>query len=121
MMTSFTRIIIVLACCVRAGTPSAPPNQVLLGLALLLTFLLCRPSLTRYLRDATCQRAENFRRRKRWIKARVTVTRVHAAFQTKAKRSSWRCFARSAISGPLPGPESSTDAYPPTRLCHSAN
>lgn len=40
MMTSFTRIIIVLGLLRNAlGTPSAPPNQVLLGLALFLTFL----------------------------------------------------------------------------------
>lgn len=43
MMTSFTRIIIVFGLLRNAlGTPSAPPNQVLLGLALFLTFLLCR-------------------------------------------------------------------------------
>lgn len=42
MMTSFTRIIIVLVYCVtRWERPSAPPNRVLLGLALFLTFLLC--------------------------------------------------------------------------------
>lgn len=42
MMTSFTRIIIVFGLLRNAlGTPSAPPNQVLLGLALFLTFLLC--------------------------------------------------------------------------------
>lgn len=39
MMTSFTRIIIVLGLLRSAlGTPSAPPNQVMLGLALFLTF-----------------------------------------------------------------------------------
>lgn len=39
MMTSFTRIIIVFGLLRNAlGTPSAPPNQVLLGLALFLTF-----------------------------------------------------------------------------------
>ncbi len=38
MMTSFTRIIIVFGLLRNAlGTPSAPPNQVLLGLALFLT------------------------------------------------------------------------------------
>ena len=39
-MTSFTRIIIVLVY-VRAGTPLRQFDQVLLGLALFLTFLLC--------------------------------------------------------------------------------
>lgn len=40
MMTSFTRIVIVLALLRQAlGTMQSPPNQVLLGLALFLTFL----------------------------------------------------------------------------------
>lgn len=39
MMTSFTRIIIVLSLLRHAlGTQTSPPNQVLLGLALFLTF-----------------------------------------------------------------------------------
>ena len=43
MMTSFTRIIIVFGLLRNAlGTPSAPPNQVLLGLALFLTFFIPR-------------------------------------------------------------------------------
>ena len=41
MMTGFTRIIIVLSLLRSAiGTPSAPPNQVLVGLALFLTFFV---------------------------------------------------------------------------------
>ncbi len=41
MVTSFTRIIVVLSLLRGAiGTPTAPPNQVLVGLALFLTFLL---------------------------------------------------------------------------------
>lgn len=39
MMTGFTRIVIVLGLMRNAlGTPTAPPNQVLVGLALFLTF-----------------------------------------------------------------------------------
>lgn len=46
-MTSFTRIIIVLGLLRTAiGTQSAPPNQVLLGLALFLTFFIMSPVLT---------------------------------------------------------------------------
>jgi len=46
MMTCFTRIIIVLALLRTAlGTQSAPPNQVLLGLALFLTFFIMAPVL----------------------------------------------------------------------------
>jgi len=44
MMTGFTRIIIVLGLLRQAlGTPSTPPNQVLLGLALFLTFFVMSP------------------------------------------------------------------------------
>lgn len=46
MMTCFTRIIIVLSLLRTAiGTQSAPPNQVLLGLALFLTFFIMSPVL----------------------------------------------------------------------------
>ena len=44
LMTPFTRIIIVLAFLRQAlGTQSIPPNQVLVGLALFMTFFLMRP------------------------------------------------------------------------------
>lgn len=44
MMTGFTRIVIVLGLLRNAlGTPSTPPNQVLLGLALFLTFYVMSP------------------------------------------------------------------------------
>jgi len=46
MMTSFTRIIIVLSLLRQAlGTQSSPPNQVLLGLSLFLTFFIMSPVL----------------------------------------------------------------------------
>ena len=45
MMTSFTRIIIVLGFVRRAiGTQTLPPNQVLLGLSLFLTFFIMAPT-----------------------------------------------------------------------------
>ena len=44
MMTAFTRIIIVLAFVRNAlGTQQTPPNQVLIGLALFLTFFVMSP------------------------------------------------------------------------------
>lgn len=46
LMTSFTRIIIVLGFLRRAlGTQTLPPNQVVLGLALILTFFVMAPTL----------------------------------------------------------------------------
>lgn len=48
MMTSFTRIIIVLGFLRQAlGTQSTPPNQVLLGLALFLTLFVMSPVLNK--------------------------------------------------------------------------
>jgi flagellar biosynthetic protein FliP len=53
MMTSFTRIIIVFGLLRNAlGTPSAPPNQVLLGLALFLTFFIMSPVIDKIYADA---------------------------------------------------------------------
>ena len=47
MMTSFTRIIIVLSFLRNAmGTQQMPPNQVLIGLALFLTLFIMSPVLT---------------------------------------------------------------------------
>ena len=46
MTTAFTRIVIVLSFVRQAmGTQNTPPNQVLLGLALFLTFFVMAPSL----------------------------------------------------------------------------
>jgi flagellar biosynthetic protein FliP len=48
MMTSFTRIIIVLGFLRRAlGTQSLPPNQVMVGLALFLTLFIMTPTINR--------------------------------------------------------------------------
>ena len=53
MMTGFTRIIIVLSLLRTAmGTQSAPPNQVLLGLALFLTFFVMSPVFAQVYQDA---------------------------------------------------------------------
>jgi flagellar biosynthetic protein FliP len=48
MMTSFTRIIIVLSLLRQAmGTQQLPPNQVLIGLSLFMTFLIMAPTWNR--------------------------------------------------------------------------
>lgn len=60
MMTSFTRIIIVLSLLRHAmGTQSAPPNQVLIGLALFLTFFIMAPTLDKVYTDAYLPLSEN--------------------------------------------------------------
>ena len=53
MMTSFTRIIIVLHFTRAAlNTQTAPPNQILVGLALILTFFIMEPTITRINEEA---------------------------------------------------------------------
>ncbi|MEW4982768.1 MAG: flagellar type III secretion system pore protein FliP [Cycloclasticus sp.] len=53
MMTSFTRIIIVFSILRQAmGTPQTPSNQILLGLALFLTFFIMSPVLEKANEDA---------------------------------------------------------------------
>jgi flagellar biosynthetic protein FliP len=53
MMSSFTRIIIVLSLLRQAlGTVQAPPNQALVGLSLFLTFFVMSPVLDRIYTDA---------------------------------------------------------------------
>ncbi|WP_394778308.1 flagellar type III secretion system pore protein FliP [Undibacterium sp.] len=60
MMTSFTRIIIVLSLLRQAlGTQSAPPNQVLVGLALFLTLFVMGPVFDKIYSDAYQPFSEN--------------------------------------------------------------
>lgn len=60
MMTSFTRIIIVFSLLRHAlGTQTSPPNQVLVGLALFLTFFIMAPVGEKIYNDAYLPLAEN--------------------------------------------------------------
>lgn len=60
MMTSFTRIIIVLSLLRHAlGTQTSPPNQVIVGLALFLTFFIMAPVTERIYAEAYVPLSEN--------------------------------------------------------------
>jgi flagellar biosynthetic protein FliP len=60
MMTSFTRIVIVLSLLRQAlGTQSAPPTQVIVGLSLFLTFFVMGPVFDRIYSEAYKPYAEN--------------------------------------------------------------
>lgn len=53
MMTGFVRIVIVLSLLRQAlGTQSSPPNQVIIGLSLFLTFFVMNPTLERVYQEA---------------------------------------------------------------------
>ncbi|MEE9211584.1 MAG: flagellar type III secretion system pore protein FliP [Phycisphaeraceae bacterium] len=72
MTTSFTRIVVVLALLRQAiGTQSLPPSQVIVGLALFMTFLVMAPTFDRInaealtpLQDGTIDQIEAWRRAK---------------------------------------------------------
>jgi flagellar biosynthesis protein FliP len=60
MMTGFTRIVIVLSLLRQAlGTQSAPPNQVIVGLSLFLTFFVMGPTLDRMYKEAYLPYTQN--------------------------------------------------------------
>jgi flagellar biosynthetic protein FliP len=60
MMTGFTRIIIVLSLLRHAlGTGTSPPNQVLVGLSLFLTFFIMAPVMDKIYADAYLPLTEN--------------------------------------------------------------
>ncbi|MFT3851044.1 MAG: flagellar type III secretion system pore protein FliP [Propionivibrio sp.] len=60
MMTSFTRIVIVLSLLRHAlGTQTSPPNQVIVGLSLFLTFFVMTPVLDKVYTDAYLPLSEN--------------------------------------------------------------
>ena len=60
MMTGFTRIVIVLSLLRQAiGTPASPPNQVVIGLSLFLTFFVMSPVLDKIYTEAYQPLSEN--------------------------------------------------------------
>lgn len=60
MMTGFTRIVIVLSLLRQAlGTQSAPPNQVVVGLSLFLTFFVMGPTLDKVYSEAYLPYTQN--------------------------------------------------------------
>lgn len=60
MMTGFTRIVIVLSLLRQAiGTQSSPPNQVIIGLSLFLTFFVMGPTLDKVYNEAYLPYTQN--------------------------------------------------------------
>jgi flagellar biosynthetic protein FliP len=60
MMTGFTRIVIVLSLLRQAlGTQSSPPNQVIIGLSLFLTFFVMGPTFDRMYKEAYVPYTQN--------------------------------------------------------------
>jgi len=104
MMTSFTRIIIVFGLLRNAlGTPSAPPNQVLLGLALFLTFFIMSPVIDKIYTDAYQPFSESK------ISVDVALERgaqpLREFMLRQTREADLALFARLSNSPPIQGPE----------------
>lgn len=104
MMTSFTRIIIVFGLLRNAlGTPSAPPNQVLLGLALFLTFFIMSPTLDKIYQDAYLPFSQD------QIPMDIALQKASEPLRSfmlrQTREADLALFARLANTPPIAGPE----------------
>ena len=107
MMTGFTRIVIVLSLLRQAiGTQSTPPNQVIIGLSLFLTFFVMGPTLDKVYQEAYLPYTTNA------ISFDQALAKGEAplrSFMSKQTRQS--DFALFAKLAKLP-PETSVDSAP---------
>ncbi len=104
MMTAFTRIVIVLSLLRQAiGTLQAPPNQVLIGLALFLTFFVMAPAFEKAYQDAYVPFSENKIDLMTAAERGVVPFREFMLKQTR--ESDLALFVRLSNTPPLEGPE----------------
>ncbi|MCG7388359.1 MULTISPECIES: flagellar type III secretion system pore protein FliP [Pantoea] len=104
MMTSFTRIIIVFGLLRNAlGTPSAPPNQVLLGLALFLTFFIMAPTFDKIYDEAYLPFSQDKISMDVALEKGAQPLRDFMLRQTR--EADLALFARLANTAPIEGPE----------------
>lgn len=86
MLTSFTRIIIVLHFTRAAlNTQTAPPNQVLMGLALFLTFFIMKPYMTQIYDEAVIPLEEGTITQEEFFERGVEPLRQFMYTQTQTK------------------------------------
>ena len=105
MMTTFTRIIIVLSLLRQAlGTAQAPPNQVLIGLSLFLTFFVMAPVLEQIYQRGLHPVLGAATRGQRGAGARRRC-RSRASCCARRARPIWRCSPASPRQPPLAEPE----------------
>ncbi|RST49009.1 flagellar biosynthetic protein FliP [Variovorax sp. DXTD-1] len=103
-MTSFTRILIVLGLLRTAiGTQSSPPNQILVGLSLFLTFFVMSPVFDKVYNDAYKPFSENK------ISAEKALEKGIAPFKSfmlkQTRENDLALFARLAKIPDMQGPE----------------
>ena len=99
MMTGFTRIVIVLSLLRQAlGTQSAPPNQVIVGLSLFLTFFVMGPTFDRVYADAYVPYTKNAISFERALENAEQPVRSFMVKQTR--QSDFALFAKLAKLSP---------------------
>lgn len=99
MMTGFTRIVIVLSLVRQAiGTQSAPPNQVIVGLSLFLTFFVMGPTLDRVYADAYLPYTKNAITFEKALEKAELPVRTFMVKQTR--QSDFSLFAKLAKLAP---------------------
>ena len=104
MMTSFTRIVIVLSLLRQAlGTTQAPPNQVLIGLSLFLTFFIMGPVFERVYQEAYVPFSEQRIEFSQAIERAAVPLRQFMLRQTR--QSDLALFARLAGAPELQSPD----------------
>jgi len=104
MMSSFTRIIIVLSLLRQAlGTASTPPNQVLVGLALFLSFFVMSPVLDRAYNDAYKPFSEGTITMDQAMQRGVAPFKQFMLRQTR--ETDLALFAKISKAPPMNGPE----------------
>jgi flagellar biosynthesis protein FliP len=104
MMTCFTRVIIVLSLLRHAlGTQSSPPNQVLVGLTLFLTFFVMSPVFEKIYVDAYQPLAENKITMMQAIDKGAAPLKVFMLKQTR--QTDLALFVKMSNTPQLQGPE----------------
>jgi flagellar biosynthetic protein FliP len=99
MMTSFTRIIIVLSIVRQAlGLQNSPPNQVLIGLALFLSFFVMSPVITQINNEAIQPYAAGKMPATEMIK--TAAVPLHSFMAKQTRKADITLFAGLAKSGP---------------------
>ena len=104
-MTSFTRIVIVMAILRQAlGTPTTPPTQVLVGLALFMTLFIMSPVLGRAWNDGVAPYLDGALGAEPALERSLSPLREFMLAQTR--ETDLETFARIAGIERLDGPES---------------
>jgi flagellar biosynthetic protein FliP len=104
MMTGFTRIIIVLSLLRQAlGTQTAPPNQVMVGLALFLTLFVMGPVFDKIYTDAYLPLQENQITTTQALERGVAPLKSFMLKQTR--QADLAMFAKMSRTPELQGPE----------------